>query len=143
MESPFMYLLLFKNPSEIQINNIRNTFSDFDWSQGFGVEEIIVEELINNKLIIQFVSFKKFFLENNNEVTLYPNAIESVLTGKGQFLGSLLDKGLGIENLETFFCYLGVAADSREGNSETIYKVEYGKYSKLINVNLTLENILN
>jgi hypothetical protein len=57
---PNMYLLFFKEPSDLQIQIIRETFNDFNWGPGFAVEEIVADQLINENLIIQFVSFKEF-----------------------------------------------------------------------------------
>ena len=50
MDDLHMYLLFFKKPTENQIAGIRNTFSDFDWAQGFAVEEVVLNELINDNL---------------------------------------------------------------------------------------------
>ena len=143
MNSPLMYLLVFKNPSHQQIEIIKETFSEFDWEPGFAVEEIITDEIINDNLIIQFVSFKEFFVEDkkNKEVTLYPETINAVLTGKGQFFGSLFSNN--IEDLETYFCYLGNASNERDEKNESIYKVEYGKYSSLERTNFKLELLLS
>lgn len=55
-----MYLLLFKKPSEKQVELIRETFSEFDWNMGFAVEEVVVDDLLNSNLLIQFVSSKAF-----------------------------------------------------------------------------------
>ena len=143
MISPDMYLLLFKKPSDLQIQIIRETFNEFDWEPGFAVEEIVADQLINDNLIIQFVSFKEFIKKDKKtkEITLYPETIEAVLTGKGQFFGSLYSSD--IEDLETYFCYLGHASNEREEKNESIFKVGYGKYSSLEITNLKLEQLLS
>ena len=144
MEHPKMYLFIFKKPSEIQIEAIRNTFSDYDWDAGFAVEDVIANDILNENLIIQFASFKEFAFEpkNSDLITLYPNTIESVLTGKGQFFGHLLSLDLKIENLDTYFCYLGEASEQRNTGNEVFYKVEYDKYSILHKVDISLEILL-
>lgn len=43
MSNPHMYLLVFKKPTESQIDRIRNTFSDFDWGLGFDVEKVVAD----------------------------------------------------------------------------------------------------
>jgi hypothetical protein len=140
-----MYLLLFKKPSEKQVALIRETFSEFDWSMGFAVEEVVVDDLLNSNLLIQFVSSKAFFEldSSSNELTLFPTTVEAVVTGKGQFLGTLRNLGQGIEELETFFIYLGEASENRNVESEIIYKVKYDKYSDLIKIDTRLEVLLN
>ena len=143
MSSPLMYLLVFKKPSKEQIKIIKETFSQFDWKPGFAVEEIVADEIINDNLIIQFVSFKEFVVEDKKtkEITLYPETIEAVLTGKGQFFGSLFSNN--IDDLETYFCYLGNASNERDEKNESIFKVEYGKYSSLERTNFKLELLLS
>ena len=143
MSSPLMYLLVFKKPSQEQIKIIKETFSQFDWEPGFAVEEIVADEIINDNLIIQFVSFKEFVLEDKKtkEITLYPETIEAVLTGKGQFFGSLFSNN--IDDLETYFCYLGNASNERDEKNESIFKVDYGKYSSLDITNFKLEQLLS
>ncbi len=143
MENLHMYLLVFKKPSKSQIAIIRNIFSDFDWGQGFDVEEVVVNEVINDNLLIQFVSFKEFFQNENNEITLYPLTVDAVLSGKGQFLGTLLDSAKEIDKLDTYFCYLGIAADNRDEKNEIAFKVEYGKYSSLNKIDLALGQLIN
>ena len=142
MENPHMYLLVFKKPSNGQVEIIRNTFSDFDWSQGFDVEDIVANDIINDNLILQFVSFKEFFQKIENGITLYPLTVDAVLSGKGQFFGTLIDSGNGIENLDTYFCYLGEASESRNLENELYFKVEFGKYSALNQVEISLEEIM-
>ena len=144
MESPKMYLFVFKKPNEIQMQAIRNTFLDYDWDAGFAVEDVIANDILHKNLIIQFASFKEFSFEpkDSNEITLYPITIESVLTGKGQFLGHLLSLCLKIENLDTYFCYLGEASEERNTENEVFYKVEYDKYSTLHKVDISLEILL-
>ena len=143
MISPSMYLLIFKKPSELQIQIIRETFKEFDWEPGFAVEEIVADQLINDNLIIQFVSFKEFIEKDKKtkEITLYPETVEAVLTGKGQFFGSLFISDM--EDLETYFCYLGYASNERDEKNESIFKVEYGKYSSLDITNLKLAQLLS
>lgn len=145
MKKPFMYLLVFKKPTEDQIDSIRSTFSDFDWAPGFAVEEVVADDLVSNNLLIQFVSFKEFFQKdkNSDEITIFPTSVESALTGKGQFFGTLYNLEKKIENLDTYFCYLGEASQNRDIENETFYKVEYGKYSLLNKVDTTLENLIN
>ncbi len=138
-----MYLLFFKNPTKSQITSIRNTFSDFDWGQGFAVEEVVLNELINNNLLIQFVSSKEFFQIENDEIVLFPKTVDAVLSGKGQFFGTLLDNTSDIDTLETYFCYLGIASEIRDTNNEIVYKVEYGKYSNLNKFDIPLEQLIN
>ena len=77
-----MYLLVFKKPNEGQIASIRSTFSDFDWSPGFAVEEIVADDLVSNNLLIQFVSFKEFFQKdlNSDEIIIFPTSVEAALT---------------------------------------------------------------
>ena len=142
MISSSMYLLIFKKPSELQIQIIRETFKEFDWQPGIAVEEIVADQLINDNLIIQFVSFKEFIEKDKKTkgITLYPETVEAVLTGKGQFFGSLFSND--IEDLETYFCYLGDASSERDEKNETIFKVGYGKYSSLDITNLKLEQLL-
>jgi hypothetical protein len=142
MENPYMYLLVFKKPSKSQVEIIRNTFSDFDWSQGFDVEEIVANDIVNNNLIIQFVSFKEFFQNNGNEITLYPETVDAVLSGKGQFFGTLFDSGGGVDGLDTFFCYLGEASETRDIENELYFKVEFGRYSSLNKVDTSLEQLM-
>lgn len=137
-----MYLLAFKKPSKTQVEIIRNTFSDFDWSQGFDVEEIVANDLVNGNLILQFVSFKEFFQKNENGITLYPQTVDAVLCGKGQFFGTLFDSASGIENLDTYFCFLGEASESRDSDHELYFKVEFGRYSDLNKVDISLEEIM-
>ena len=98
-----MYLLVFKKPNESQVQIIRETFNDFDWEQGFAVEEIVADQLVNDNLIIQFVSFKDFVQkdEKSGKLTLYPETTNAVLLGKEQFLGNLYNND--IENVETNF----------------------------------------
>ena len=143
MSSALMYLLVFKKPSQEQIKIIKETFSQFDWKPGFAVEEIVADEIINDNLIIQFVSFKEFVVEDKKtkEITLYPETIEAVLTGKGQFFGSLFSNN--IDDLETYFCYLGNASNERDEKNESIFKVDYGKYSSLDITNFKLEQLLS
>lgn len=142
MENPHMYLLVFKKPSNTQVQIIRNTFSDFDWSQGFDVEEMVANDIVNDNLIIQFVSFKEFSQKTENGLTLYPLNVDAVLSGKGQFFGTLFDSGNGIENLDTYFCYLGEASESRDIETELYFKVEFGRYSPLNKVEISLEEIM-
>jgi hypothetical protein len=142
MENPYMYLLVFKKPSKSQVEIIRNTFSDFDWSQGFDVEEIVANDIVNDNLIIQFVSFKEFFQNNGNEITLYPQTVEAVLSGKGQFFGTLFDSGKGVEELDTYFCYLGEASEIRDLEHELYFKVDFGRYSSLTKVDTSLEKLM-
>ena len=143
MISPNMYLLVFKKPTESQVQIIRETFNDFDWEQGFAVEEIVADQLVNDNLIIQFVSFKDFIQkdEKSGKLTLYPETANAVLLGKEQFLGNLYNND--IENVETYFCYLGEASDERDIANEIFFKVEYGKYSSLEQVNKNLEDLLS
>ena len=145
MKKILMYLLVFKKPNEDQIDSIRSTFSDFDWSPGFAVEEILSDDLVNDNLLIQFVSFKEFFQKNLNsdEIIISPNPVEAALTGKGQFFGTLYSLEQNIENLDTYFCYLGEASQSRHIENETFYKVEYSKYSKLNKIDTTIEYLIN
>lgn len=145
MSSPLMYLLVFKKPSHQQIKIIKETFSDYTWKPGFAVEEIVADEIINDNLIIQFVSFKEFVIEDKKtkEITLYPETVEAVLTGKEQFFCSLFFNSSNIRDLETYFCYLGNASNERDEKNESIFKVEYGKYSELNKVDTTLENLIN
>lgn len=140
-----MYLLVFKKPSVSQIDSIKETFSNFDWSMGFAVEAIVANDMLKENLLIQFVSSKAFFQqdESSNELTLFPINVESVLTGKEQFFGTLRNLDQGIEALETYFAYLGKASEDRDIESEMIYKVEYGKYSDLQKVDLSLEELIN
>ena len=140
-----MYLLIFKNPSETQIQKIKNVFSDFDWNQGFAVEEVVVNDIVNNNLLIQFVSFKDFFVqdESSSKITIFPINVEAVLTGKGQFFGTLNDIDLEIAKLDTYFAYLGEATEGRNQINEVIFKIEYGKYSKLNPTDINLENLIN
>jgi hypothetical protein len=63
------------------------------------------------------------------------------LTGKGQFFGSLFISDM--EDLETYFCYLGYASIERDEKNESIFKVEYGKYSSLDITNLKLAQLLS
>ena len=53
MSSPsyLMYLLVFKNPSSEQVEIIRDTFSNFDWSMGFAVEEVSIAIDGDNKVL--------------------------------------------------------------------------------------------
>ena len=143
MKKPFMYLLVFKKPTEDQIDSIRSTFSDFDWAPGFAVEEIVADDLVSNNLLIQFVSFKEFFQKdiNSDEIIIFSTSVDSALTGKGQFFGTLYSLEQNIENLDTYFCYLGEASQSRDIGNETFYKVEYSKYSILNKIDTTLENL--
>ena len=147
MSSPsyLMYLLVFKNPSSEQVEIIRDTFSNFDWSMGFAVEEVVVNDLFQNNFLIQFVSSKVFIGRDSDsdELTLFPTNIEAVLTGKGQFYGELRNSSSGIENLDSYFCYLGEASDNRDSKNEVIYKVEYGKYSSLNKIDISLEKLIS
>lgn len=138
-----MYLLVFKKPSDQQIQIIRETFNNFDWEPGFAVEEIVANQLINDNLIIQFVSFKEFIKKDKKtkEITLYPETTKAVLTGKEQFFGTLFSSD--IEDLETYFCCLGDASSERDEKNESIFKVVYGKYSSLDITNLKLEQLLS
>ena len=142
MENPHMYLFIFKKPSKSQVEIIRNTFSDFDWSQGFDVDEIVANDIVNDNLIIQFVSFKEFFQKDGNEISLYPQTVEAVLSGKGQFFGTLFDSGKGVEALDTYFCYLGEASESRDIEQELYFKVDFGRYSSLNKVDTSLEQLM-
>jgi hypothetical protein len=63
------------------------------------------------------------------------------LTGKGQFFGSLFSNN--IDDLETYFCYLGNASNERDEKNESIFKVDYGKYSSLDITNFKLEQLLS
>ncbi len=140
-----MYLLVFKNPSDEQVETIRGVFSEFDWSMGFAAEEIVANDILKGRLLIQFVSSKVFVTKENgsNELTLFPTSVEAVLTGKGQFYGALRNADCGIENLESYFAYLGIASENRDPENEIIYKVTYDKYSSLNKVNMTLEELIN
>ena len=144
MESPNMYLLVFKKPSENQINSIRSIFSSFDWDAGFAVEDVIANDILNGNLVIQFVSYKDFVNENqeSDQVTLFPDTIESTLIGKAQFFGTLFSLGEEIENLDTYFGFLGDAMETRNPENEVLYKVEYDKYSILHKLNISLESLL-
>jgi hypothetical protein len=140
-----MYLLVFKKPSLAQIEKIRHIFSDFDWDSGFAVEELVVDEIINNNLLIQFVSAKEFFEkdDNSNDITISPTNVEAVLTGKGQFYGTLYSLDIEIEKLDSYFAYLGEATENRDQKNEVIYKIEYGKYSNLVPTDIILEKLIN
>lgn len=140
-----MYLLVFKSPTEEQIEKIRAVFSDFDWNMGFAVEEVVANDIFKDRLVIQFVSSKTFVSreENSDELTLFPETVEAVLTGKGQFFGCLRTASIGIEKLESYFGFLGIASEERNPDEEIIYKVTYGKYSTLEKVNLSLEQLIN
>ncbi len=109
---------------------------------GFDVDEIVANDIVNDNLIIQFVSFKEFFQKDGNEISLYPQTVEAVLSGKGQFLGTLFDSGKGVEALDTFFCYLGVASESRDIEQELYFKVDFGRYSSLNKVDTSLEQLM-
>jgi hypothetical protein len=144
MEYPKMYLLVFKKPSVNQINSIRSTFSSFDWDAGFAVEAVIANDILNDNLVIQFVSSKEFVNDNQDfdEVTLFPDSIESTLIGKAQFLGTLLSLGEEIERLDSYFGFLGNANEKRNPENEVLFKVEYDKYSILHKLNISLESLL-
>jgi hypothetical protein len=140
-----MYLLVFKKPTETQVESIRETFSNFDWSIGFAVEEIVVNDMLHDNLLIQFVSFKEFIQNDGDgdEITLFPETVEAVLTGKGQFYGALRNLAQGIEELESYFAYLGVASENRDAASEVIFSVKYDKYSTLTKSTMRLEELIN
>ena len=143
MMGNYCYVLLFKSPTEQQIERIRNVFSDYDWSAGFAVEEIENDELINNYLVIKFISRKSFFIHNKNEFILDAAVVESVLTGKGQFLGHLYSLEEGIEKLDSYFFYQPDEVFENDQKIEIGYKIEYGKYSKLIEISDCNSPILN
>jgi hypothetical protein len=143
MKIPKMYLLLVKKPSADQAEIFRAAFRDFAWSQGFAVEEIVTDEIVNGDLLIQFLSFKEFFQKNEEFISLNPDTVESVLTGKGQFFGALYSQDIAIEEKETYFVYLGEASESRAIENEAVYQVELAKYSDLKKMDLSLENVLN
>ena len=143
--SLFMYLLVFKNPSDEQVDSIRSVFAEFDWNLGFAVEEIVANDMLNGNLLIQFASPKVFISkeEGSDELTLFPTTVEAVLTGKGQFYGALRNLGAGIENIESYFVFLGNASENRNPEDEIVYKVEYDKYSSLNKVDTSLEKLIN
>ena len=143
--SLFMYLLVFKNPSDEQVDSIRSVFAEFDWNLGFAVEEIVANDMLNENLLIQFASPKVFISkeEGSDELTLFPTTVEAVLTGKGQFYGALRNLDAGIENIESYFVFLGNASENRNLEDEIVYKVEYGKYSSLNKVDTPLEKLIN
>jgi hypothetical protein len=136
-----MYLLVFPSPNQTQISDIQSTFSNFDWERGFDVEEIVVNEFINGKLVIQFVSPKQFVIQKSKKkFELHAENISEVICGKEQFFGTLYFSGH--DKLEAYFGYLGIASDVRD-NNEVIYKVNISKYSELIQTKMKLEEILN
>lgn len=63
------------------------------------------------------------------------------MTGKGQFFDSLFISDM--EDLETYFCYLGYVSNERDEKNESIFEVEYGKYSSLDITNLKLAQLLS
>jgi hypothetical protein len=69
MSSPsyLMYLLVFKNPSSEQVEIIRDTFSNFDWSMGFAVEEVVVNDLFQ---VIYKVEYGKYSSLNKIDISL-------------------------------------------------------------------------
>ena len=69
--NPNMYLLIFKNANTVQAAYIQNTFNDFNWGPGFDALEVVENQTINNNLIIQFVTNKKFLniVNDNYEFT--------------------------------------------------------------------------
>jgi len=143
MKAPYMYILIFKTLEKNQIDLITNTFNDFDWSKGFDVEEIVVNQIIGDKLVVQFVSNKQFFIEDKKSKTFkfHDENIQSVLTGKGQFYGTLF--AAGISEIESYFGFLGEASNERQKEKEKIYRIKISKYSELIEEIVTLEELLN
>jgi hypothetical protein len=142
MDNPSMYLLLFKKPSEEQVEFIRNHFKDFSWSPGLYVEDVVLDEVINDNLLIQFVSSKEFCKINNDKISLISDTI-GVLTDKGNFFSSLYFQSLNFDLLETYFCFLGTASENRDASNEAVFKVEYANYSNLTELEISLEELLN
>jgi hypothetical protein len=142
-----MYLLCFyardKNGisslSEEQIDEVRACFEDYDWDAGFAVEEVVTNEVVNRKLLIQFVSRKSFIFDNFDDLG---SNIFTRMVGKEQFLSNLFYGG-NMENVEAYFCYLGEPSDKRSKTREEIYKIEFDKFSTFTKVNCALEDILN
>jgi len=136
-----MYLLVFKNVNTAQAEYIQNTFNDFNWGPGFDALEIVENQTINNNLIIQFVSNKKFLNLINDNYEFNDNI--DVIIGKGQFYSTLFYTDLGIASLDSFFCYLGNASAVRDENNEYIFKVNYSKVCDLKVSNTKLPELLS
>ena len=125
--------------SEEQIEEIRACFDDYDWDVGFAVEDVVTNDIVNKKLLIQFVSRKNFIFDSFDDLS---GNIFNRIVGKEQFLSNLFYGG-NMKNVEAYFCFLGEASDSRSKSSEEIYKIKFDKFSSLTKVNCVLEDLLN
>lgn len=128
------------------VEAIRNTFYDYDWDPGFAVEEVVVDDILANKLVIQFVSRKDFILDDNEDLdyNLY-----SKVVGKEQFISNIFSQLLSEESdvpspkgIEGYFCFLGEAGSERAQGSEKIYKIVFSKYGELIESDMSLDTLL-
>lgn len=134
-----MYLLVFKNPTSAQKEFIEQTFNDYDWPRGFAVEEVVVNEILNDNYVIQFVSSKEFDMNKLSD----QDDLSFSLLNKEQFLCHLFFSDIEADKIPSYFGNLGSAMDERDSKNEKIYKIQYGKYSSLEEAKLSLEELLN
>ena len=131
-----------------QIEAIQSTFEEYEWDMGFAVEETIANEISNNKLLIQFVSPKKFneikfghATEDDLNENLY-----SRIVGKEQFISNIFfNIGEDVMNngeIGGFFVNLGEASAERKINDEKVYEIDFDKYGGLRISTLTLEELI-
>lgn len=131
-----------------QIQAIQSTFEEYEWDMGFAVEETIANEISNNKLLIQFVSPKKFKeiqFAHATEDDLNNNLYTRIV-GKEQFISNLFfNIGEDVMNngeIRGFFVNLGEASAERQINSENVYEIDFDKYGELRTSTLTLEELI-
>ena len=131
-----------------QIQAIQSTFEEYEWDMGFAVEETIANDISNDKLLIQFVSPKKFKeiqFGHDTEDDLNSNLYTRIV-GKEQFISNIyFNIGEDVMNngeIRGFFVNLGEASAERQINSENVYEIDFDKYGGLRVSTLTLEEII-
>lgn len=131
-----------------EIEAIQSTFEEYEWDMGFAVEETIANEISNNKLLIQFVSPKKFkevqfghATEDDLDKNLYTRIV-----GKEQFISNIFfnigEDVMKNGEIRGFFVNLGEASAERKINSENVYEMDFDKDGGLRISTLTLEELI-
>ena len=115
---------------------------------GFAVEETITNEISNNKLLIQFVSPKKFNEIKSGHATeddLNKNLYTRIV-GKEQFISNIFfnigEDVMSNGEIRGFFVNLGEASAERQINTENVYEIDFDKYGGLRISTLTLEELI-
>jgi hypothetical protein len=150
-EELYVFMFCFFNRKDQKISppfgleEIRRVFYDYDWDAGFAVEEVIVDDVIENKLIIQFVSRKGFNVQLEDD----PNNILNSIIGKEQFISNLFfqltdgnPKENSLNGLEGYFCCLGLSSLTRDESREQIFEIGFSKYGELNPADVSLAAIL-